>query len=1053
MKRHSILSLHTLLLLLLVAAGPGALAQQYRFPGNGALKSYTLCSLSNISILPPTQNNSTLGNPLSGAIELEANATIRITLDNYALCDASCQVMIYDGDDTTGILLALVDSESQLGTDPSFEARSGKMHLAFSTTGRDSCFEHFQFSVQALYPDPDITATSLNSADLVITDDDHSHWMLRYGLSSSNMDRVVSLNAPLFTIPDLIEGRQYFYQVVNTYSFNAVSDNCPAQSFTTECIVQASSDVMPYSAVIRWDDTIHNRWMIRYGTNRNNLNLIARSQEQFSTLQSLSENTTYYYLVSSDTAAALPSQCTVKSFRTPCDFEYFGCIEYTDFYSCRNTCYAGSFGNPMASRAVVDYGQYSGDSRHTVNTVRTVDPRASRNGRVLWTIPPGETESVRLGNWSTGAQAEAITYRYHVDTRYNDLLVMKYAVVLQNPGHGRDDQPRFDFAISDENGTPINPSCNAATFIPGYQGTESWYEGNGCNWKDWTTIALDLSPLNGRTIYVTLTMRDCAAGGHYGYAYFVLRCSNRRIESLHCGADVANTFKAPEGFAYAWFDMEEPSRILSRADTLFVDHIGTYGCTMTFQGQDASASCQFTSTAVAGPRFPFARFDTLCTDTVSCKFRFRMSNNSVITEDEEHTRLTTYPCESYEWIIDDNIRFTTTDLVYDFPYGTHKLQLVAKLSGGLCSDTLTMSVYRYPVCRVYDTLYPSICADSSFQFLDTVVTDAGRYRRDLGLFTTTVFLDVRPLAPLDTVADECDSMAWDYGMVYESCTQVRHVRSVLDCDSTRTLHLTIRYSSDTLFFDTCIENVLPRAVGYTAFSDTVSDTLLHVLNAKQCDSSIRYSLHVWRNIYDTFDTTLCRHFLPIDWGPFTFDHQCTQTKNLEGQGMHGEDSIVTLTVFVNPDYYNYNADTMADESLPHRFRDRTYTQTVSNDSFYMRSVNGCDSVVFYSLWVDYHIVTCDKFLQFPNVITANGDGINDRFVIVNLLNQDCYQHNRLVIYNRWGRVVYQARDICRDEDFWDPAAHDMPQGTYYFYFFGSGARGELSRSGVVEVFR
>ena len=893
------------------------------------------------------------------------------------------------------------------------------------------------------------------SATISWTDPDHSFWTIRYGTTRDNLDNVASSNSPSYTFNGLTPGTTYYYRISYLNMPSSAPSSCAVNQFTTSCnYSQTVGSITPYSAELTWNDADFSTWTIRYGTNRNNLNQVAEVTGSPYQFRDLNENSVYYYRITpGGSAASQNSNCTPDNFRTPCDYNKLGCIEYTNFSSCRVTCYTGSYGNPFSSVGPVDLGQNNQYSRHTVNTVRRPDPNATTRNRTLWTIPDGETESVRLGNWNNGGQGEAIRYRYYVDTLINDLLVMKYAVVLQSPGHGRGDQPRFDFSITDENGREINPSCNSATFIPGFQGS-SWQRGTGiCEWQDWRTIGLDLTPFHGQTIYVTVTTRDCNFSAHWGYAYFVLKCSNRRIESLHCGADVANTFKAPEGFSYSWFNSTAPSSVLSRADTLFVDRIGVYGCRMTFQGQSAGAHCEFVSYAVAGPRFPYAIFDTTCIDTINCKFRFRMSNHSVITEDDEHTLPTQYPCESYDWIIDGRERFTTTDLTYDFPYGTHTVQLVAKLSGGLCSDTLTKTIYRYPVCPVFDTFRPSICADSSYRFLDTVVRTPGAHNRVLGLFHTTVFLEVRPLGPLDTVASECDSMVWDYGTIYESCTQVRHLRTTRDCDSIRTLHATIRYSSDTIFHDTCIENVLPRAVGYTAFTDTVRDTLLHVLNTQQCDSSINYSLHVWWNIFDTFDTTLCRHFLPIDWGPFTFDHQCTQTKNLERQGMHGEDSTVTLTVFVNPDYYDYENDTLTDNDMPYSYRGRIYKQTVSNDSFHMVSVHGCDSVIFFSLWIDYHVVTCDKYLQFPNIITPNGDGHNDIFRIVNFLENDCYEHSQLIIYNRWGRPVYQMKDIESERDFWDPGEQGLPAGTYYYHFEAHGARGSINRNGVVEVIR
>ncbi len=93
------------------------------------------------------------------------------------------------------------------------------------------------------------------------------------------------------------------------------------------------------------------------------------------------------------------------------------------------------------------------------------------------------------------------------------------------------------------------------------------------------------------------------------------------------------------------------------------------------------------------------------------------------------------------------------------------------------------------------------------------------------------------------------------------------------------------------------------------------------------------------------------------------------------------------------------------------------------------------------------------FLQFPNVVTPNGDGVNDRFVIRGLLESKGFSHNMLYIYNRWGRCIYHCEDIDDDEDFWDPAASNVPTGTYFWVFKGSGLLGQAYRRGTVEVLK
>lgn len=99
------------------------------------------------------------------------------------------------------------------------------------------------------------------------------------------------------------------------------------------------------------------------------------------------------------------------------------------------------------------------------------------------------------------------------------------------------------------------------------------------------------------------------------------------------------------------------------------------------------------------------------------------------------------------------------------------------------------------------------------------------------------------------------------------------------------------------------------------------------------------------------------------------------------------------------------------------------------------------------------ILLVNDFLQFPNVVTANGDGINDKFVIKNLVEGLAYPINSLYIYNRWGACVYHKENISTEEDFWDPAADNLPAGTYYYKFKAKGYIGNIERNGVIELLR
>jgi gliding motility-associated-like protein len=66
----------------------------------------------------------------------------------------------------------------------------------------------------------------------------------------------------------------------------------------------------------------------------------------------------------------------------------------------------------------------------------------------------------------------------------------------------------------------------------------------------------------------------------------------------------------------------------------------------------------------------------------------------------------------------------------------------------------------------------------------------------------------------------------------------------------------------------------------------------------------------------------------------------------------------------------------------------------------------------------------------PTIITPNGDGVNDAFVIP-CLASDGYPDNKVTIFNQWGDEVYTASPYAND---WEGTynGEPLPTGTYYF---------------------
>jgi gliding motility-associated-like protein len=92
-------------------------------------------------------------------------------------------------------------------------------------------------------------------------------------------------------------------------------------------------------------------------------------------------------------------------------------------------------------------------------------------------------------------------------------------------------------------------------------------------------------------------------------------------------------------------------------------------------------------------------------------------------------------------------------------------------------------------------------------------------------------------------------------------------------------------------------------------------------------------------------------------------------------------------------------------------------------------------------------IPVNEALIIPNLFTPNGDGVNDRFVIPNIMR---YQQRELIILNRWGNQVYRSENYNND---WDGGT--LGEGTYYYILKVRDVNSESWRvsKGAVAILR
>jgi gliding motility-associated-like protein len=88
----------------------------------------------------------------------------------------------------------------------------------------------------------------------------------------------------------------------------------------------------------------------------------------------------------------------------------------------------------------------------------------------------------------------------------------------------------------------------------------------------------------------------------------------------------------------------------------------------------------------------------------------------------------------------------------------------------------------------------------------------------------------------------------------------------------------------------------------------------------------------------------------------------------------------------------------------------------------------------------------DSCIVVHNVITPNGDGLNDNWII------DCIENfpdNSVVIFNRWGDRVNNFTHYDNIAQVWKGTNYDgklLPAGTYYYVL---NIKNEKTRTGWV----
>ncbi|MEL7425641.1 MAG: gliding motility-associated C-terminal domain-containing protein, partial [Bacteroidota bacterium] len=89
----------------------------------------------------------------------------------------------------------------------------------------------------------------------------------------------------------------------------------------------------------------------------------------------------------------------------------------------------------------------------------------------------------------------------------------------------------------------------------------------------------------------------------------------------------------------------------------------------------------------------------------------------------------------------------------------------------------------------------------------------------------------------------------------------------------------------------------------------------------------------------------------------------------------------------------------------------------------------------------------------PNVVTPNGDGDNDDLVfdVITFSDPEEIPDNELIIFNRWGDIIFEAKPYNNDWNGLNQEGQPIPEATYYYVLRLNISRGEIIRGDITVI--
>lgn len=328
-----------------------------------------------------------------------------------------------------------------------------------------------------------------------------------------------------------------------------------------------------------------------------------------------------------------------------------------------------------------------------------------------------------------------------------------------------------------------------------------------------------------------------------------------------------------------------------------------------------------------------------------------------------------------------------------------------------CDSIITLNLVENPL--VPNVIDMTICQGSSYFFNNQTLTTTGVYQMPLQTPTgcdSLVVLNLTVAPPLTSTLNVqiCPGDTYNFlGLPLSNAgTYSQTIQNANGCDSIVTLNLSFKPQPTSL-----INQSICQGQVYTILGQTYSNTGTYTLTttaANGCDSTITLNLTVF----------------PIPASP-TITTNAPLTCPGDTLVLNAADVANGTFAWTGPSNFTSTQQNNGFTAYPQNIGN--YNATVT--------VNGCTSPVA-TVFVDILNIFSFEDFDFPNVITPNGDGINDSLDIQGHYHT-CFEFE-LFIYNRWGSLIFnhkfnQAPFAGKTND-----GKDVEDGVYFYKLIYDG---------------